>query len=102
LWTRGLVRLPNHPRLLKELRLLERQTHRGGRDSVDHPRDQHDDFANRVCGVLHVLLSYLGFSIERMCNDEDETSTSERHQREADNWQRWRLHAYLRSQGIRV
>jgi hypothetical protein len=32
LFTRGLVRLPDHPTLLRELRLLERQTHRGGRD----------------------------------------------------------------------
>jgi hypothetical protein len=35
LFTRGLVRLPDHGRLLNELRLLERQTHRGGKDSVD-------------------------------------------------------------------
>ena len=32
LFARGLVRLPNHPKLLRELRLLERHTHRSGRD----------------------------------------------------------------------
>ena len=31
LFTRGLVRLPDHARLLRELRLLERRTHRGGK-----------------------------------------------------------------------
>jgi hypothetical protein len=30
LFARGLVRLPNHQRLLRELRLLERHTHRSG------------------------------------------------------------------------
>ena len=36
LWTRGLISIPNHERLLRELRLLERRTHRSGRDTVDH------------------------------------------------------------------
>ena len=48
LFTRGLVRLPDHPKLLRELRLLERHTHRSGKDTVDHPRNGHDDHAN-VC-----------------------------------------------------
>jgi Phage Terminase len=61
LFTRGLVRLPDHSRLLRELRLLERQTHRGGKDSVDHPRGGHDDYANAVCGVLHGLSLRLGY-----------------------------------------
>jgi hypothetical protein len=60
LFSRGLVRLPDHPRLLRELRLLERTTHKSGRDSVDHPRGQHDDFSNSVCGVLHALASNAG------------------------------------------
>ena len=34
LFTRGLVRLPDHPKLLRELRMLERHTHRFGKDSV--------------------------------------------------------------------
>jgi hypothetical protein len=57
LFTRGIVRLPNHPRLLRELRLLERHTHRSGKDSVDHGRNGHDDYANAACGVLHALSS---------------------------------------------
>jgi hypothetical protein len=57
-FARGLVRLPNHPRLLRELRLLERHTHRSGRDTVDHGRNGSDDFANSCCGVLRNLLGY--------------------------------------------
>jgi hypothetical protein len=55
LFTRGLVVLPDHSRLLRELRLLERRTHRSGRDTVDHGRGGSDDYANAVCGVLQNL-----------------------------------------------
>jgi hypothetical protein len=55
MFARGLVRLPNHPQLLKELRLLERRTHRSGKDTVDHGRSGHDDYANAACGVLRIL-----------------------------------------------
>jgi Terminase large subunit, T4likevirus-type, N-terminal len=62
LFARGLVRLPDHPRLLRELRLLERHTHRSGKDSVDHGRNGSDDYANACCGVLRNLSNYPGFS----------------------------------------
>src|SRR5262249_47740398 len=42
-------------RLVRELRLLERRTHRSGKDTVEHPRNGHDDYANVVCGVFHLL-----------------------------------------------
>jgi hypothetical protein len=54
LFTRHQARLPNHAKLLRELRLLERETHRSGKDAVHHPRggNEHDDHANAVCGAL--------------------------------------------------
>jgi hypothetical protein len=52
LWTRGLISIPDHKRLLRELRLLERRTSRIGRDIVDHGRSGSDDYANALCGVL--------------------------------------------------
>jgi hypothetical protein len=55
LFARGLVSLPDHPQLRRELRLLERRTHRSGKDSVDHGRNGHDDFANAMAGVLRTL-----------------------------------------------
>jgi hypothetical protein len=55
LFTRGLVSLPDHSRLIRELRLLERHTHRSGRDDVRHPHNGRDDHANATCGVLHLL-----------------------------------------------
>ena len=50
LFARGGISLPNHPVLLRELRLLERRTHRSGRDTVDHGTNGHDDHANAVLG----------------------------------------------------
>jgi hypothetical protein len=42
---------------LRELRLLERQTHRGGRDTIHHPKRGSDDFANVVCGAAATIKS---------------------------------------------
>jgi hypothetical protein len=54
-WTRSQVRIPDHPVLLRELRLLERTPTRMGKDQVTHPRGVHDDYANVCFGVLHGL-----------------------------------------------
>lgn len=54
-FTRGLVRLPNHAHLLRELRLLERRTSRSGKDTVEHGRNGSDDYANSLAGVLQNL-----------------------------------------------
>ena len=53
-FNRGAVSLPNHDKLLRELRGLERRVHRSGRDSVDHPKHGSDDLANAVCGALYL------------------------------------------------
>ena len=97
LFARGLVRLPDHGRLLNELRLLERQTHRGGKDSVDHPRGGHDDHPNAVCGVLRTLSNYLGFSLEAMLADGEDDEKAN-----AESWQRFRLHQHLRRCGVPI
>jgi hypothetical protein len=57
LWTRGLISLPDHKALIRELRLLERHTHRSGKDTVDHGRNGSDDHANAVCGLLRTLVA---------------------------------------------
>ncbi len=46
------VELLDHPRLTAQLCGLERRTARGGRDSIDHARNSHDDLANAVTGAL--------------------------------------------------
>jgi hypothetical protein len=57
LWSRGLVQIPNHPTLVRELRLLERRTARSGRDSVDHGPGGSDDYANSLFGALNLAVS---------------------------------------------
>jgi hypothetical protein len=53
LFSQRRVRLLDIPRLLTELRLLERRPRSGGRaDSVDHPPNASDDAANATCGAL--------------------------------------------------
>ena len=52
LFSSGRVRLLDHARTLTQLRMLERRTRPGGRDSIDHPSGAHDDAANALCGAL--------------------------------------------------
>jgi hypothetical protein len=48
----GRVKLLANNRLLSQFIGLERNTARGGRDSVDHARGAHDDIANAAAGAL--------------------------------------------------
>jgi hypothetical protein len=48
------IELPDDPRLLRELRGLERRCGSAGRDRVDHRPGEHDDAANVVAGVAHL------------------------------------------------
>ena len=51
----GAVELPDIPALLRELRSLERRRGASGRDRVDHPSGGHDDQANAIAGLVHLL-----------------------------------------------
>jgi hypothetical protein len=44
----GSIELLDNPKLLGQVCALERRTARGGRDSIDHPPNGHDDLANAV------------------------------------------------------
>jgi hypothetical protein len=48
----GRVELLDHPRLITQLLGLERRTARGGKDSINHAPNAHDDLVNAVAGVL--------------------------------------------------
>jgi hypothetical protein len=52
----GKIELLDSKHLFAELRSLERRTRKGGRDSVDHPPNSHDDLANSVAGVATQLM----------------------------------------------
>jgi len=55
------IELLDHPRLITQLAGLERRTARGGRDSIDHAPNAHDDVANAVAGVAGLLAQPSGY-----------------------------------------
>jgi hypothetical protein len=57
LLTSGSVELLDLPKLHAQLQGLERRTARGGRDSIDHGPNGHDDLANSACGALLLAAS---------------------------------------------
>jgi hypothetical protein len=50
----GTIELLDHDKLCKQIVGLERRTARGGRDSIDHAPNAHDDLANAVAGLAFV------------------------------------------------
>jgi hypothetical protein len=51
------VHLLDDARLIAQIVGLERRTARGGKDSIDHAPNSHDDLANSVAGVVAALAS---------------------------------------------
>jgi hypothetical protein len=51
------VEIPDDPALLRELRGLERRRGPSGKDRVDHVPGAHDDRANALAGVTHLILA---------------------------------------------
>jgi hypothetical protein len=52
------VELPDHRKLIDELRRLERHRGRSGKDSIDHPAyGGSDDVANSVAGAIDLIIS---------------------------------------------
>lgn len=54
-FVRGLVELPDDPKLLAELGSLERKTAPSGKETITHPVNAHDDRANVVAGCVNLL-----------------------------------------------
>ncbi len=53
----GKTDLLDNVRMLNQLCTLERRTVRGGRDTVDHPQNGHDDLINAVAGIMVEILA---------------------------------------------
>jgi hypothetical protein len=52
------ISLLDHPKLISQLTSLERRSGRGGRDTIDHPPNGHDDLANAVAGLASINTAY--------------------------------------------
>ena len=72
LFMRQNLSLPNHPKLTRELRLLERRTSRAGRDTVDHGPHGSDDYANGLAVALYGLSKAVDVSMAWIEGSEDE------------------------------
>jgi hypothetical protein len=93
-----MISLPDHAQLLRELRLLERQTHRSGKDTVDHGRSGSDDHANALCGAATFAVGRSGYDssmawVSHTDGVRDDPAALAREQERA--FQRARLHAHI-------
>jgi hypothetical protein len=52
LFSGGRAKILDNARQTTQLRMLERRTRAGGKDSFDHPAGANDDIANSLCGAL--------------------------------------------------
>jgi hypothetical protein len=59
LFASGRIRILDHPRLIRELKNLERRPTQSG-DKIDHPTGQHDDYASVTCLGAGMLISTSG------------------------------------------
>lgn len=60
----GRVALLDNQKLINQIVNLERRVGRGGRDSIDHPPNGHDDLANAAAGCLVSVKDYFDVQIE--------------------------------------
>lgn len=96
LFMRQAIALPNHQRLLRELRLLERRTSRLGRDTVDHGTVGHDDYPNSLVGVLHCLVHQVDSLMNWISGPTGDDISGKQ------SYAATQLCAYLRSHGVNV
>jgi len=107
LFMRGAIRIPDLPALTRELRLLERQTHRSGRDTVDHGRHGSDDYANALCGCAAHAVKRGGYDwtmqwVDGPDLDAPPETEEERHLHEERQWQRMQTWQHImRHSGFR-
>ncbi len=92
------VELLDHPKLIAQLCNLERRAGRSGRDSIDHPPNQHDDLCNALAGLCAINNLHGGYDALTLarnfngtnCDDDFDGSRS---------WRAARLATYLYSGG---
>lgn len=79
---------------------LERTTARGAKDTIDHPRNQHDDLANAIAGVASLGLRARGYDIYALADMVPQDNTNDPRQNSIENWRRMRRNFYYESGGV--
>jgi hypothetical protein len=96
-FSRGLVSLPEHRRLGRELRLLERHVSRAGRDRVDHGRGGSDDYANAVFGTLNLAMAGSRYRYDSSLDwvNGPSATAADAEKAAAREWQEMRMAAHI-------
>jgi hypothetical protein len=84
----GRITLPRHDRLVSQIANLERTVSRGGKDTITHPPNGHDDLANAVAGAATVATAGGWDPSMRWAFDDDPEDDGLTEQ------QRWRARRY--------
>jgi hypothetical protein len=86
------IELPDHPKLISQLCGLERRVARGGRDSIDHAPNGHDDIANAVAGLARKFTEFGGYDLSMKWVSGDDNDNS---QQDARAWRTQQLYRAL-------
>jgi hypothetical protein len=62
------IDLLDHTKLVNQLCSLERRTARGGRDSIDHPPQGHDDLINAVAGLAAAVTKHSAYNLAALAS----------------------------------
>ena len=71
LLTSQMVELVDQPRLIQQIVGLERRTARGGRNTIDHAPNGHDDLANVVAGVCALFAKHSSYDMLSWIGDDE-------------------------------
>jgi hypothetical protein len=86
------VELLDHPKAINQISALERRTARGGKDSIDHPPNGHDDVANAIAGCAQLCTIQGTYNLHALVSDLADGEN------DRDTWRRMRRHQHIMSQ----
>jgi hypothetical protein len=92
------IDLLDHGKAISQLCGLERRTARGGRDTIDHAPNQHDDLANVIAGIASISNKHGGY-LQGMWGDA--AHASDKHETLTPNERLYAdIRAYCASNGV--
>lgn len=103
----GSIELLDHPKLCGQLCALERRTARGGRDTIDHPPNGHDDLVNAAAIALVTSarrvalppLDFVGGDVRPRSVDELQAEADAEYERRREEGSQW-LKAQIEANGV--
>ena len=87
------IQLLDNQRLISQLTSLERRSARGGRDTIDHPPNGHDDLANAVAGLASINTLYPAY--DHAFSGYGDNNSNISGEAQAARWQRRQLASHI-------